>query len=130
MLSKYTALLPVATLLTILLLHNRQNLFRCLFAGLLACAVLMPLLLWNHRHDWISFAFQLGHGMGNDSRWPLASLGEIIGAQALVASPILFALMLIVAIKVLRRGGDAPALLLAATGIVTLGFFLVTGTAS
>lgn len=126
MLSKYTALLPAATLLAFLLLHNRRNLPRCLLAGLIASAVLVPVLLWNFRHGWISFAFQLGHGMGDDSRSSLGSLAQIVGAQALVATPILFTLMLLLALKALRRGGDAVSLLLSVTGIVSLGFFFLT----
>jgi 4-amino-4-deoxy-L-arabinose transferase-like glycosyltransferase len=64
MLSKYTAILFVFMLLIFILLKRRDILTNINFylAALIALIVVSPMLLWNYQNDWISFAFQLGHG--------------------------------------------------------------------
>jgi 4-amino-4-deoxy-L-arabinose transferase-like glycosyltransferase len=53
--------------------------------GFLAC---LPVLAWNFHHDWISFRFQLGHGLAGQSflwKWPAEYLlGEILLISPLV----------------------------------------------
>ncbi len=46
-----------------------------------------PVLLWNSSHDWVSFKFQLDHGLGAtewSARWPL----EYLAAQIALLFPI------------------------------------------
>ena len=47
--------------------------------GLVFCA---PVLIWNAQHDWVSFAFQLDHGLGaqvKNPMWPVQYLAGQIG---------------------------------------------------
>lgn len=51
--------------------------------GLIFC---LPVLYWNWRHEWASFAFQLNHGLASEqwkAGWPL----EYLGAQILLIFP-------------------------------------------
>lgn len=61
-------------------------------AALLATVFLIPNLLWNEAHRWISFAYQFGRiGAGRDS----LHLLEFVAGQLALASPILLVLALI-----------------------------------
>ncbi|MDD7805906.1 MAG: glycosyltransferase family 39 protein [Endozoicomonas sp. (ex Botrylloides leachii)] len=71
-LSKYTAVfLPLGL---VLFLFQTQGI-RWLkqpgpwLAGLLALVLILPVLIWNHRHDWASFTYQLNHADGGS--WKL-----------------------------------------------------------
>jgi len=61
-----------------------------LISGLVFSA---PVLLWNMEHDWISFRFQLSHGL--EARAPqlqqvLQQVGEYVGGQLLLLSPLVW----------------------------------------
>jgi 4-amino-4-deoxy-L-arabinose transferase-like glycosyltransferase len=58
-------------------------------AGVIALLLFLPVLIWNERHDWISFRFQLGHGLSRNSRPMLANLGEYLGLLLLIFTPVL-----------------------------------------
>lgn len=64
-------------------------------AVVVASIVMIPVLWWNSRHDWIAFRFQLGHGLGAPARgsWIGREL-ELIGGQLGLVTPILLVLML------------------------------------
>ncbi len=53
-------------------------------AGLLFA---LPVLVWNYQHEWVSFAFQLNHGLQSEKRNPLWPL-EYIGSQVGILFPI------------------------------------------
>lgn len=59
-------------------------------AAFLALVVFSPVILWNWQHHWVSFSYQFNHGVSSNKhfQWPL--LGNFLGAQLGVASPILF----------------------------------------
>src|SRR5450756_1875640 len=61
-----------------------------------ASLVLAPNLWWNATHEWTSFAFQLGHGVGTPKSTSVAAVLQrelkLVGAQAGLVSPILLAL--------------------------------------
>ncbi len=60
-------------------------------AGVLALAFLVPNLIWNAQHDWISFKFQFGRiAEGGQPAWRF--ILEFVGGQIGLASP--FILML------------------------------------
>ena len=135
MLSKYTSLVSVVSILAVLLLHDRRRFGRIILAGLVACIVLWPMLRWNYQHDWVSFRFQLRHGTNIDAHATATLLGMIttaagnlatfIGSQLLVGSPILAPLMIFNAYRALRSG-HAPRRLLAIAGLVPLTLFACT----
>ena len=63
-------------------------------AGALAFAGVLPNLVWNHTHDWISYGFQLGHGFTGE-RSALGGLATFVGGQAALANPFLFLAVLV-----------------------------------
>jgi 4-amino-4-deoxy-L-arabinose transferase-like glycosyltransferase len=72
-LSKYTAvLIGLGALLALLLAHGARLLRTPGFwlAALLACVLVLPVLVWNIRHDWISFSYQAQHAAGQRSWLP------------------------------------------------------------
>jgi 4-amino-4-deoxy-L-arabinose transferase-like glycosyltransferase len=124
--SKYTSiLLPAGVLLAI---ASRREL-RTRFAEpgpYVACAVatvvFLPVLRWNASHEWISFLFQIEHGLGRPRGNALGRLGEYLGGQAGLASPILFVLMAVATWRALRRA-DARRWLLAVVATLVFAFF-------
>jgi len=126
MLSKYTALLPVATILLFVLIARPRYALQTIAAGALAVLVLWPMLIWNYQHDWVSFRFQLSHGIGTDDKSSWMTLGDYAGGQILVATPVLAGLMLWAAARTIRRGKDVRTRLLGVVGAATLLFFAFT----
>ena len=97
MASKYTSVLLPAALVAAFVSHPRlQNEFGKpgpYLAVAVASAVLLPVLWWNATHDWVSFKFQLGHGLGEPKGGALGAVNrevELIGGQIGLVSPILF----------------------------------------
>lgn len=128
--SKYTSiLLPVGVTIAVV---SRGDLRKRLaepgpyVACLLATLVFLPVLCWNSRHDWISFAFQLGHGLGPPTGSPLKRELDLIGGQAALVSPILFGLLAIAVWRGLRNRAPTVEHLLAVVAGVSFAFFVVT----
>ena len=96
LLSKYTAVLIYPSFLLYLSLkENRKWLKKKMLylSFLISVIIFLPVVLWNYAHNWVSFGFQLSHGLGgNFPNWK--RFGEFIGGQAGIVSPILFALFL------------------------------------
>jgi len=132
--SKYTGVLYPFGVTVAFLLHPQ---LRRRFAtpgpwlgSALALALFLPVVIWNGRNDWASFAFQLGHGLGPTPSWDpldaLSRLGEMIGGQMGLASPILFVLMVVATWRALRRPQEPRRFVLAVSGLVMFGFFVVS----
>lgn len=109
LLSKYHGvLLPLCIVSYVLASRARWSWLRspkpyvALALGLL---VFSPNIIWNARHEWISYAFQLAHG-GGKGGFAMAKLGESIAGQMLAASPVFF-VMLVASYVSLARGGFA-----------------------
>lgn len=95
--SKYTAVfLPLGVLLWLLLVPAlRPWLARPWpwLAALAGGAVFLPVVLWNAAHGWASFAKQGGRvGAGGTGR-PLQYVGELIGGQIGLATPLVCLLL-------------------------------------
>ena len=118
LLSKYPAiLLPAGVALAMLFSAKGRAHFRrpwIYLSGLVALLVFSPVIWWNGHHHWASFLFQLRHGGVADepssgiSRFGAAlrfliDLSAYIGGQAIVWTPILFAISVIVLISFWRR---------------------------
>ena len=112
MLSKYTAVLPVGTILLFMLIARPRYAVQTIAAAALAVLVLWPMLIWNFQHDWVSFRFQLNHGTRPDGMPWWATLGDYTGGQFLAATPVLAALMLWAAARTIRRATDPRSRLL------------------
>jgi len=140
--AKYTAVLLPMGLVIACLVHPALR-RRFLDAGPwvasgIALALFAPVVVWNLFNNWVSFRFQLGHGFNAASRGnPLSRELEMLGGQAALATPILFALITLVVFAALREGWrtrtTAPLtdvrvrrFALAVVAIVPLAFFAVS----
>ena len=135
--SKYTAvLLPLGVFAGFLFRRELRARLRepgPYVATLVALLVFLPVILWNARHDWISFAFQLQHGFGDAAGSVLRRELELIGGQIGLVSPILFVMMTIAIARSLRRSPPSSPTrlqwvpvqpLLASISIVVFVFFM------
>ena len=109
LLSKYSAvLLPAGVCFAFLFSKQGIAHFRrpwIYSGGIVAVIVFWPDIAWNAQHHWASFLFQLQHGVSSEpakSASLLASvgmffrdMGEFVGEQAAVWTPILFIIAVI-----------------------------------
>ena len=131
LLSKYTAALLGAGLLVWLLAEPRVRPWlrdpRPWLGGAVALAAFSPVVLWNARHDWVSFAKQGGRA-GTEVAGPgLRFVGELAGGQLGLATPIVFVLCVAgvgAATAGWVRRRDAAAGLLAALTVPAAALFL------
>ena len=96
--------------------------------AIVAAAMVAPVFWWNYTHDWASFAKQAEHSVSDRTDNPLASIGELIGGQAGLATPLIFAFCIYGSFFAAARGWkrrDAGWLLLGAAAAPVLLFFLV-----
>jgi 4-amino-4-deoxy-L-arabinose transferase-like glycosyltransferase len=104
--SKYTAVLWLAGALLFLLTAPAQRrwLARPMpwVAAVVAALVFMPVLVWNARHGWASFAFQGDRALG--PRFHPFALFVVLAGEALFVLPWFWVPMLREAARALRRG--------------------------
>jgi len=90
LLSKYTGILPLFTLFVYILLYKR-HVFKdkyLYFALIIAILVFSPVLIWNYQHDFISFAFQLHHGVETAEKvFQGKKFFEFVGLQFILFHP-------------------------------------------
>jgi len=130
--SKYTSIfLPVAVLAAIVLRRDLRARLRepgPYIACIVATLVFSPVLVWNARHGWISFVFQVRHGLaapqGSLLRAAWRHEGDLFGGQAALASPILFVLLAWAAGRSLARRASATHTMLGAITVLSFGFFI------
>jgi 4-amino-4-deoxy-L-arabinose transferase-like glycosyltransferase len=132
-LSKYTlVLIPAGVALAAALHRPLRRLYATpgpYLAVLLAAIVIVPLLAWNAGHDWLSFRFQLAHGLGTPRGGSaLDREASFLAGQLGLASPILFAMLAWATGKSLRDHLSPRAVLLA--GVVGLAFAFFAWSAS
>jgi 4-amino-4-deoxy-L-arabinose transferase-like glycosyltransferase len=89
-------------------------------AALLALAIFVPNLLWQSKHHWETFAFQFGRV--STGHFTLRFLGEFLGAQFGLATPLIFVLMATGLWRATRL--SSSRLLLALLVWVGLAYFL------
>jgi 4-amino-4-deoxy-L-arabinose transferase-like glycosyltransferase len=108
--SKYTSIfLPVGVLIAFVshrALRPRFAEWGPYAACVIATVIFLPVLIWNDQHHWISFTYQIEHGLGSNAGSLLRSAwrheGDLLGGQAGLATPILFVLIAIAVAKSLR----------------------------
>lgn len=89
LLSKYTAIVYLFALL-IFLVQRKREIFTSrgfYIASIVAFLTFLPVIIWNAQHEWISFAFQYGHGDGNTLT--LKYMGEFVGGVFVLISPLI-----------------------------------------
>ena len=135
--SKYTAVLlgagVVAWLLGSRAAWRWWRDWRLYAGGALAVAVFAPVVAWNAVHDWASFAKQGGRAGVDEAGFTLRYLGELIGGQIGLATPLVFGMALAglaLALLAWARRGDAGAALLVALVLPGAALFLWQATGS
>jgi 4-amino-4-deoxy-L-arabinose transferase-like glycosyltransferase len=129
LLSKYSAVLLSVGVLVALLTSAPLRRHLVTPAPYLAIAValvvFLPVILWNAGHEWVSFRFQLAHGLSAHGGSPLTREASLLGAQAALVSPVLFVLLVVVAARAMGRSAPREHLLAIVAGTVFL-FFCVS----
>ena len=124
LLSKYTAILMVPCFLFYLLLTEDRRWLKTIHPYLamgLGLVFFLPVVLWNREHEWVSFIFQLKHGL--DAQDVVVSqAGEYSAGQMLLVGPVVWLLGLYAAgVSLYRR--DKATLLLVCTAVPIILFF-------
>jgi 4-amino-4-deoxy-L-arabinose transferase-like glycosyltransferase len=120
--SKYTSiLLPLSITAAVLIRPSLRARLRepgPYLACVIATLVFLPVLRWNAAHDWVSFRFQLEHGLGTPKGSALKRELDLIGGQLGLVSPVIFVMSAHAVWKTLRRPVDDArfALAIVATG--------------
>ena len=126
--SKYTSiLLPIGLLIAVVLrpsLRARLAEPGPYVACVLATLVFLPVLQWNATHDWISFRFQIQHGLGTPRGSALQRELELFGGQLGLVSPILFVLAAAAVWRAARRPVSDAHFALAVAALASWGFFV------
>lgn len=92
LLSKYTAILLAPCIFLFIIFTDERKWLKTIhpYLSFIAGLVLfIPVIYWNSRHNWISFNFQFGHGLGGQS-FSIGRVMEYIGGQLLVAGPFIW----------------------------------------
>lgn len=113
-LSKYTAVTLVITALLAVAWSGRWRVLRTpgpYLAILVGALVILPVLYWNYRHDWISIAYQLGHGSPQRD-WQFSRFLVSQAGQLIAYSPGIYLFGLIAVVAGLRRPDPGTRLLL------------------
>ncbi len=115
LLSKYTALLLIAGIfLWLITSRDRRQALRSPWpwaGSLLALLIFAPNIYWNASHHWVSYFKQGGRVAAFEPARSLQYLGELIGGQLVLATPLIFGLAAF-GLWRLRRAGNAVASLL------------------
>jgi 4-amino-4-deoxy-L-arabinose transferase-like glycosyltransferase len=125
--SKYTSiLLPLTILAAVVVRPSLRARLRepgPYVACVVATLVFLPVLRWNAAHDWISFRFQIQHGLGTPKGSAVKRELDLIGGQLGLVSPIVFALMAASVWRALRRSRDDARFALAVVAVGSWVFF-------
>lgn len=131
MISKYTNLFAGAGLLAWVLLIPRNRRFLLSWqlwaGGLIAAVCTLPVVIWNARHDWVSFAKQFGRVTRGADMTPVFT-AEMLGGFVGLASPVIGLLALIGFGRVLGeavRKRDERAILIMSGLLPMLLYFFV-----
>jgi 4-amino-4-deoxy-L-arabinose transferase-like glycosyltransferase len=127
LLSKYTAAFLGLGLALWLLLDARARPWLATrwpwLGGALALLLFSPVLAWNAAHDWASFAKQGGR-TGDGEGLTLRFLGELLGGQLALATPIVFVLCVAGVAAALRHRREGGAVLLLGLVLPAAALFL------
>jgi len=125
-LSKYTSITLLVTVVLALTVGKQWRQLLTIWPWLAVIAgsiLIMPVLYWNYRHDWISFLYQFHHGTGKSS-WDWLRFFASEGAQLLTYGPGLFifgSIALVSGVRQLRESGVWLCLLFAVPVLLLFG---------
>jgi 4-amino-4-deoxy-L-arabinose transferase-like glycosyltransferase len=127
--SKYTAVLFGAGItLALLARRDLRDEWRRpgpYIAILVAALVFLPVVFWNASHDWVSFRFQLQHGLAPKGHSTFLSRElSLVGGQLGLVSPILLVVIVMAVARALRREAARRVFLIAAVATFVAAFFV------
>lgn len=131
-LSKYTSIfLPIGVFIAVLIRPQLRARLRepgPYLACVIATLIFAPVLVWNYHHHWISFLYQVRHGLSAPQGSALIAAwkheGDFFGGQVGLASPILFVLLAIATGRALRRRAGDVQFILGVVATLSFGFFI------
>jgi 4-amino-4-deoxy-L-arabinose transferase-like glycosyltransferase len=128
--SKYTAFLLALSLIVALAVlrppHSPLGTYEPYAALALALLVFAPNLVWNARHGWASFDYQLTHGLAAHRGTALQHELRLLGAQLGLVTPLLLAILGAAVYRALRVRDDSLRFAFAIIATVTWLFFVAT----
>jgi 4-amino-4-deoxy-L-arabinose transferase-like glycosyltransferase len=128
--SKFTSvLIPFAVFIALLSRRDLRGRFAepgPYAAAVIALLVLTPTLIWNANHEWISFAFQLKHGLGQTHGSIPGRELALVGGQLGLISPIIAVMAAIAVARALRGMADARRYMFAIVATTIVAFFAVS----
>lgn len=127
LLSKYTAVLLLPGLAVYIIVFKKYYWFKQyqLYLSLvISCVCFFPVVYWNYQNGWISFAYQLGHGLSS-SGYKINYVFDYLGSQMLIFSIILFLPTLVAAFGYLFSK-DPKKVFLASVSLSTILFYCFT----
>lgn len=111
LLSKYTMILFVPCFYGFILLSDRNRFWLLKMQPYLALVIALllfsPVIYWNWNHEWISFAYQLKQGFSAHDKGVFNKLGEFLGGQAGVITPLLFMAFIFYSVRSVRAAAPA-----------------------
>jgi 4-amino-4-deoxy-L-arabinose transferase-like glycosyltransferase len=135
MASKYTSILVPLSMLAAFVAHAKlQNRFGQAgpyVAVAVATLVMVPVISWNALNDWVSFRFQLSHGLGTPRGGAMGAVNrelELIGGQIGLVSPILFYFVARAVRDALRFSEEGFRLILGLLAVLPIAFFIYSAT--
>ena len=92
----------------------------------IALLAFAPNFAWNARHGWVSFDYQLTHGLGVHRGSALQHELQLLGAQVGLVTPLLLAMLVATVFQALRSRNDSLRFACAIIASVTWLFFVAT----
>jgi 4-amino-4-deoxy-L-arabinose transferase-like glycosyltransferase len=127
LLSKYTGILFALNLFIYAIIDGKLKWFKnkhFYFMFLISLIIFIPVIIWNYRHEWVSFIFQFNHGLSN-TKFHFWYIFEYLGSQCLVVGPFIFISGIFGAISYFKSR-DSKKLFLASFSIPIIAFFIFT----
>ena len=133
LLSKYIAVLfPLGLFLALLLSRKGREILLTPWpyvAAAIAAVLFSPVVYWNAQHEWVSFLFQLGHGINVKQEASIINVILFLASQLAVAMPWTLIAMIFAAVRSPRLVSVASPVpeVLALGFAVPIVFFSLTG---
>ena len=114
LLSKYTAILLFPGLFLFLITSPQYRRIlaspHIYLAFVLSIVIFSPVIVWNAEHNWVSFIYQLNHGINTNNDIQVASFFDYLGGQVIMVGPFVFLGILYYGIKYFRKNVSDPKL--------------------